>query len=170
MSRSLSALPQELTYGIFKLLDRPSKLSLGLTSPYFLHLFAKYYDLERYRNKHGFTTKLGLSPEIHWNESAAQPVIIRWLSMPGGDDIDDLRVEESDHEDYDSCRFCLEFAYGSSKDAKEDVEVENILTQALNTQFGVNGKVISCSECYRYMRVSNRKRTPFAKNMQRHSR
>jgi hypothetical protein len=47
-SPSLQTLPAEILYAIFKNLNRPDKLALGLTCPFFLHLFARYYDLDRY--------------------------------------------------------------------------------------------------------------------------
>jgi hypothetical protein len=177
MAASLSTLPVEITYRVFKLLNRPAKLSLGLASPHFLYLFAKYFDLDRYRGEAAFDSKLGLPTGISWTDSAAQPVIIRWLAMSGGDDIDDPapaagEEPEEIEPDFNSHGYGfddeeLEAPYDESEEGKEDALVGDILNLALNTQFGVVGKSIFCADCYRYMRIHgpDGRVTPWAQNM-----
>jgi hypothetical protein len=187
MASSLSPLPMEVTYRIFRFLDRPSKLSLGLTSPHFLHMFAQYYHLDRYRGTVSFDMKLGLAQGVSWSDSVAQPAIIRWLAMTGGDDIDDPESSEDDepegtpytYEEPEGRNILLydpRFNRGDTKDrityeetegGKEDVLVEYILTQAMHMQFGLVGDCIFCAECYRYMRIKgpNAQVTPWAKEM-----
>jgi hypothetical protein len=178
MAPSLSTVPVEITYHIFKLLDRPGKLSLGLASPHFLHLFAKYYDLDRYRGEPSFDRKLGLPTGVSWSDSAAQPVIIRWLAIPGGDDIDDpaLLPEEEEEEPpadipeswaFEDDEQDYPLPYEETEGGKEDALVEEILNRALNTQFGVVGESIFCAECYRYMEINgpDGRVTPWAANM-----
>jgi len=48
---SLSRLPPEVLFSIFDHLDRPSRLTLGLSSPHYLQLLAKYLHFELYNNK-----------------------------------------------------------------------------------------------------------------------
>jgi hypothetical protein len=86
---SLSNLSVDLLFKIFKLLERPSKLCLALSSPWILHLFAKYYDLDRYRSETFTAQKMTVPEMLSWEDPKAQGAIIRWTAMPGGDDIDD---------------------------------------------------------------------------------
>lgn len=79
----------EIQFRIFKFLDRPSKLSLGLTGPDFLSLLGTYYDLGRYKRDVKVWNKIGFPEGVSWGDSATQPTIIRWVGIIGGDDIDD---------------------------------------------------------------------------------
>jgi hypothetical protein len=186
---ALSKLPQEILFAIFKLLDRPSKLSLGLTSPYFLHSFANYYDLDRYRDKTDKIAqrKFGLPEGISWADSMAQPTIIRWLALPGCDDIDDPPpIEEEEYpiaeEEVDSDihmfrgpldiyeedeEYDLPTPYEESELGQEDAIVEAIISDWLRTKLHVHGGVVLCGECQRYMRIlrPDGKIDPWSENM-----
>jgi hypothetical protein len=177
----------EVTYRIFKFLDRSSKLSLGLTSPHFLRMFAQYYHLDRYRGTVSFDMKLGLAQGVSWSDSVAQPAIIRWLAMTGSDDIDDPESSEEDepeetpytYEEPEGCNILSynprfnrgdtkeRITYEETEGGKEDVLVEYILTQAMHLQFGLVGDCIFCAECYRYMPIkgTNGQVTAWAKKM-----
>jgi hypothetical protein len=176
---SLSSLPAEILFAIFKRLDRPSKLSLGLTSPHFLHLLARYYDLDRYRDNENIWKKIGLPPGVSWGESAAQPTIIRWLAASGSDDIDDpTEVEEEEEylavgpndigpfDDLDGEQE-VPLPYEDTEEGREDAIVETIISNWLRAKFDINGGCIICAECCRYMLVlgPDRKITRWAKNM-----
>ena len=176
---SLSTLQVEILFAIFKLLDRPSKLSLGLTSPRFLHLLASYYDLERYRRDERTQRKLGIPEGVSFDESAAQPAIIRWLAASGCDDIDNpQQVEEEDYspaaglndigasDDFAEEQKAL-LPYEETEEGVEDAAVENIISDWLRAKFNINGGCILCAECYRYMLVlgPDGKITPWLENM-----
>lgn len=175
---SLSMLPTEVLFAIFKRLDRHSKLSLGLTGPHFLHLLASYYDLDRYRRDEQRWEKIGLPTGVSWDESAAQPTIIRWLSASGCDDIDNPPqvVEEEEYpvdEPKDIWSPCLVHEpelpppYEETEGGKADMMVESIISRWLREKFGIRAGCIICAECYRYMLVLGRdgKITPWSKNM-----
>jgi hypothetical protein len=176
---SLSTLPAEILFAIFKHLDRPSKLSLGLTGPHFLHLLARYYDLDRYRDNENIWKKIGLPAGVSWGESAAQPTIIRWLAASGSDDIDDPPEveEEEEHlaiglndigafDDLDGEQEAP-LPYEDTEVGQEDAIVETIISDWLRAKFGINGGCIICAECCRYMLVFglDRKITLWSKNM-----
>lgn len=176
---SLSILPAEILFALFKRLDRPSKLSLGLTGPYFLHLLARYYDLDRYRDKEDIWKKIGLPAGVSWGDSAAQATIVRWLAASGCDDIDNpLEVEEeveypdvgiNDIEAFSDSDGELEvpLPYEDTEEAREDAMVETIISDWLRAKFDVSGGCIICAECCRYMLVLglDRKTTGWSKNM-----
>jgi hypothetical protein len=176
---SLSILPAEILFAIFKRLDRPSKLSLGLTGPHFLHLLARYYDLDRYRNDKNIWEKIGLPAGASWDESAAQPTIIRWLASPGSDDIDDPPEVEEEGEylsvglddigafDDPDGEQEVPLPYEDTEEGQEDRIVETIISDWLRAKFGINGGCIICAECCRYMLVLglDRKIAPWSKNM-----
>ncbi|KAI9855035.1 MAG: hypothetical protein M1813_000579 [Trichoglossum hirsutum] len=178
-SLSLSTLQVEILFAIFKLLDRPSKLSLGLTSPHFLHLLASYYDLDRYRRDERKWRKLGIPEGVSLDESAAQPAIIRWLSASGCDDIDNpQQVEEKDYlpaagpndigfsDDFVEEQKAL-VPYEETEEGIEGAMVENIISDWLRAKFNINGGCTLCAECYRYMLVlgPDGKVTPWLENM-----
>jgi hypothetical protein len=178
-SPSLSILPAEVLFAIFKRLDRPSKLSLGMTGPHFLRLLARYYDLDRYRDNENMWKKIGLRAGVSWDESAAQPAIIRWLAAAGSDDIDDPPggEEEEEHpaarlsdiggfDDLDAEQN-VEPPYEETELAREDAMVESTISDWLRAKFGINGGCIMCAECCRYMLVlgPDRKITPWSQNM-----
>ena len=172
-------LPAEVSFAIFKHLDRPSKLSLGLSGPYFLRLLASYYDLDRYRHDENIWRKIGLPAGVSWDESTAQPAIIRWLAASGSDDIDDPpQVEEEEEypsgESSDIGAFFdpdreqeVPLPYEETELAREDAMVENIISDWLRAKFDINGGCIICAECYRYMLVlgPDGKIAPWSKNM-----
>jgi len=176
---TLPLLPTEVLFSIFKLLNRPSKLSLGLTSPHFLHLFASYYDLNRYRNDEKIWEKLGLPTGISWSDSAAQPAIIRWLAASGSDPIDDPpQVEEEEEypaeEEYDINDWGDPFRepevpppYEETEPYLEDMMVDTIISDWLRARFDVKGGCFHCAGCYRYMLVfgPDGRITPWSKNM-----
>jgi hypothetical protein len=180
---SLSMLPAEVLFAIFKRLDRPSKLSLGLTGPHFLHLLARYYDLDRYRDDENKWKKIGLPAGVSWDESAAQPTIIRWLAAYGSDDIDDppeVQEEEeypaiglNDIGGFDDLDDDLDGEqevpppYEDTEEGREDAIVETIISDWLRAKFDIKGGCIICAECCRYMLVLglDRKITPWSKNM-----
>jgi hypothetical protein len=176
---SLSVLPSEVLFAIFKRLDRPSKLSLGMTGPHFLRLLARYYDLDRYRDNENKWKKIGLPAGVSWDESAAQPTIIRWLAAAGSDDIDDPpgNEEEEEHpavrlsdiggfDDSDSEQDA-ELPYEETELAWEDAMVETTISDWLRAKFGIHGGCIICAECYRYMLVlgPDKKTTRWSQNM-----
>lgn len=176
---SLSTLPVEVLFAIFKRLDRPSKLSLGLAGPHFLHLLARYYDLDRYRDNENIWKKIGLPAGVSWDESAAQPTIIRWLAASGSDAIDDPQEVEEEEEypaeglndigvfdDLDEEQE-VPLPYEETEEGREDAMVENIISDWLRAKFDINGRCIICAECCRYMLVLglDRKITMWSKNM-----
>ena len=179
----LSTLPAEILFAIFRLLYRPSKLSLGLAGPQFLHLFAKYYDLDRYKDDVNKWEKIGLPEGVSWKESAAQPKIIRWLCASGCDDIDNPppEVQEEKEEEsptglpdyYDPMFYSDEellgdlVPYERTDEAQEDMMVENIISDWLGAKFNIDGGCILCAGCYRYMLVlgPDGKTTPWSMNM-----
>ncbi|KAL4980038.1 hypothetical protein BDW66DRAFT_85947 [Aspergillus desertorum] len=102
MTLSLPALPREILYAIIKELDRPDKLAIGLTGPYFLGILADYYDLDRYRRDPEAWKRFGLPAGVtSWHDSAAQATIIRYLARAGYGDIEvaSLYDDEQDHHD-----------------------------------------------------------------------
>lgn len=178
----LCTLPAEILFAIFRLLPRPSKLSLSLAGAQFPYLFAKYYDLDRYKDDVNKWKRIGLPDGVSWNESAAQPAVIRWLCAPGCDDIDNPppEVQEEKEEEsltaapdhYDPLLYSDEeegdlVPYESTDEAQEDVMVENIISDWLRAKFNINGGCILCAECCRYMLVlgPDGKTTPWSMNM-----
>jgi hypothetical protein len=182
---SLLMLPVEIIYAIFKRLDRPSQLSLGLTGPHLLRLFASYYDLDRYRNDEKGWKKIGLSAGVSWDDSAAQPTIIRWLALAGCGDIDSPPApppEEEEEEEEQDLTGGFADAFGldlddrladlpppheGSDEAREDKMVESIISNWLRAKFGIHGGCVICAECSRYMLVlgPNGKMAPWSKKM-----
>jgi hypothetical protein len=176
---SLLTLPAEVSFAIFKRLDRPSKLSLGLTGPHFLHLLARYYDLDRYRDNENMCKKFDLPAGVSWDESAAQPTIIRWLAASGSDDIDDPLEAEEEEEypaaDENDIGFFDDpdeeqegpLPYEDTEEARDDAIVETLISDWLRAKFNITGGCIICAECCRYMLVLglDGKITPWSKNM-----
>lgn len=183
---SLLTLPKELLYAIFKLLDKPSKISLALSAPYFIHSFAAYYDLDRYRrNDEGgyFRRKIGLPHEVSWQDSRAQGAIIRWIAIPGCDDIDEppeppLSEEEQRHrdqlvdglyelDDIESGKVVLPKTYEDTKEGKEEVTVQATIADWMKTKCGIQGGVVFCGECYRHKSVlrPDGKKDPWVQKM-----
>jgi hypothetical protein len=177
---TLTDLSVDLLFTIFKKLDRPSKLALGLSSPAMLRLLARYFDLDRYRTNPLFREKLSVPESVSWEDSKAQGPIIRWIAMPGNDDIDDPgedvvegeesypgpsrghanRLDASDDDDRNK-------PYGETEVGKEEVMVQNILEEWLRRKCGAEGGVIICAECYKFMRLrpDNGRREPWCKKM-----
>jgi hypothetical protein len=62
--------------------------ALGLTCPFFLHSFARYYNLDRYPPDHeGMKEKFSRPEGVRsWDESGSQAAIIRWLTTAGEGD------------------------------------------------------------------------------------
>ena len=161
---NLSTLPKEILFSTFKLLDRPSKTSLALTSPQMLHLFASYYDLDRYRGESLFTRKIALPDTISWQDPSPG-AIIRWLAMPGADDIDDppeADVEEEEEPEDNTMGFDLEpfdsdderfKPYEETAAGIEEAVVQGIIGDWLKQKCGVDGGVVFCAECYKFMRL-----------------
>lgn len=157
---SLSKLSVDLLFIIFALLDRPSKLALALSSPRLLHLLAKYYDLDRYRHEPLFIQKMDIPDSVSWDDSRAQGAIIRWIAMPGSDDIDspppvgEVAEEEEVGLDYkgdmDEERFK---PYEETQAGKEEVVVQKIIENWLKKRYRIEGSIIFCAECYRFMRL-----------------
>jgi len=178
-SPSLSMLSAEVLFPIFKRLDRPSKLSLGMTGPHFLRLFASCYDLDRYRHDENAWKKIGLPAGVTWDESAAQPAIIRWLAASGSDDNDDPpQLEEEEEYPAVGLNDIGDFhdpvgeqevppPYEETEEAREDAMVESIISDWLRAKFDINGGCIICAECYRYMLVlgPDGKIIPWSRNM-----
>ncbi|KAI9929441.1 hypothetical protein MW887_000912 [Aspergillus wentii] len=169
MPLSLSDLPTEILYLIFKRLDRPSKLSLGLTGPHFLTLFAAYYDLDRYRNEPEAIEKLGYH-WASWDEPAALAAVIRYLAMSGHDHMDDpapgtisppeavepvdelasiLDPEALSH--FLMTDEAVPPPYKDTEEGKEDLLVQCIVSDWLETRFNVQGGCILCAECCRWV-------------------
>jgi hypothetical protein len=160
-------LPVEVLFAIFKLLDRPGKLSLGMTGPHFLHLLARYYDLDRYRDDQVKWKKIGIPAGVSWDDSAAQPAIIRWLAASGCDDIDNPpEADQSEEEEEDPSLSLNNFgayhtfgeqevplSYEESELGLEDAMVESIISAWLRAKFNIKGGCVICAECYRYMLV-----------------
>lgn len=173
---SLCDLSVDLMFTIFKKLDRPSKISLALSNPGFLQLFAKYYDLDRYRDEPQFSRKLGVPRSISWEDPQARGAILRWMAMPGGDDIDEPSHSVSEEEEdvdnrpgtiggFDGLGHVggledlgledesLPLPYEETAEGKEEEVVQRILEQWLEQKCGITGGVVFCAECYRFMRL-----------------
>jgi hypothetical protein len=162
---SLERLPVEILFDIFKYMNRPSRLALGLTTPSFLHLLAKYFDLDRIRRK----WNIGLPENIAWSESAAQPAIVRCLSI-GVEEPEIIRDDEVEEglEGHFECKPYGPYAvedevpsYEESDEAREDDEVERIINSWLRDKFNISVPCILCGECYRYILTERPSRNPF---------
>ncbi|KAL4903737.1 hypothetical protein BDW74DRAFT_156152 [Aspergillus multicolor] len=102
-SVSFSTLPREILNTIIKELDRPDKLALGLTGPYFLCILADYYDLDRYRSDPEAWARLGRPYGVtSWHDSASQATIIRYLARAGYGDIECVSVSGSEPDYHDT--------------------------------------------------------------------
>ena len=165
----LLELPVELQFQIIKHLDRPSKLCLALTSPQMVRTFAKYSDLDRYRDNPTFNRKISVPRTVSFEDPKAQGPIIRWVAMPGADAVeDDLGNSNMQEEDLDMDNapvnngwgFAdeedepLEGPYDLSDAGMEDAEVQRIMGKWLKKRCGVEGNIIFCAECWRFMGVS----------------
>jgi hypothetical protein len=188
-SPSLQTLPAEILNAIFKDLNRPGKLALGLTCPFFLHSFARYYNLDRYPPDHeGMKEKFSRPEGVRsWDESGSQAAIIRWLTTAGeGDEIggdgdnEPGRGEETTEDegpDYpgpvpdmasmlswgmdSSAPADLPPLYDQTELAREDEAVERILSGWIKHRFGISRGCVGCANCSRYMPLGSR----WARNM-----
>ncbi|KAL3476911.1 hypothetical protein BJX99DRAFT_227156 [Aspergillus californicus] len=177
MTLSLSTLPREILYGIIKQVDRPGKLALGLTGPYFLTILADYYDLDRYRSQPEKWSKLGLPSSVtSWHDPAAYATIIRYLIAGGDGDIDaapfldeDGELEEAEHdaqgdtEMFDNPDFTgyegygdvvdvdLPPAYEDTDEAVDDELVELLISEWLDVKFDYLDGCVICADCSRFM-------------------
>ncbi len=123
-----------------------------------LHLFATYYDLDRYRSAPLFIRKISLPETVSWQDPKAQGAIIRYIAMPGGDDIDDPPVDEAEGTEGDAQNFEDENdermkPYEETLAGIEDAVVEGIIEEWLRRRCGVESEVVLCGECYRFMRL-----------------
>lgn len=77
---SLSTLPVEISFAIFDFLDRSDVLSLALTGPYYLKLFAVYFKHKYIINLlRGRREDLDILRTMSINTQAVQPSMIRFL-------------------------------------------------------------------------------------------
>ena len=162
-SISFSTLAPEILYAVFRFLDRPSKLSLALTSPHMLHLLARYYDLDRYRSNPLFIRKISIPADVPWDHSRAQGAIIRWISLPGNDDIDnppddiDSPADDGSEEDEYGLDLDIEPSsikpYEETESGLEEAKVQDIMGNWLKDRVKIEGGVVFCAECYRFMRL-----------------
>lgn len=121
-----------------------------------LHHFAKYYDLDRYRSNPYFARKIGVLDSVSWDDSKAQGAIIRWIALPGHDDIDDPGDDIPEEEegldqnqnfggglgnelDLDDERFK---PYDETKAGKEEAAVQQIIEHWLREKCGIEGGVV----------------------------
>ena len=88
MSTRLCNLPNEVLFNIFDHLDRPSRISLGLTGPHHLQLLAKYthFDIHYGKKKFGKKAKRDVKTPRPPHQSPcrgpeAYPAMVRWLSL-----------------------------------------------------------------------------------------
>jgi hypothetical protein len=163
----LSTLPNEILFSTFKLLDRPSKVSLSLTSPQMLYLFASYYDLDQYRSSPHFARKMGVPETVSWQGSRAQGAIIRYIAIPSGHtarrrQFDGLLFQPADDGDYrdeeitydQHGNVCQKYKpYEKTTEGSEEVIIQAMLGDWLRRKCGVEGGVVFCMECYRFMRL-----------------
>lgn len=166
---NLLTLPTEIIFQIFKQLNRPSKLSLGLTCPRMLALFASFFDMDRYRNDPDAQKKLGFPADISWDDPQGQAAIIRYLTLSGWDGINSEpsspTIEASfpisivEAKNISSLPW---FSWGDeekvvippytdSKEVREDAMIVSIVSNWLKTRFGIDGGCILCVECGRYI-------------------
>jgi len=164
-------LPAEIQYNIIKRLDKPSKVCLLLTCPKMVHTFAKYLDLDRYRDNPLFQRKLGVPSTVSFQDPRTQGAIIRYVAIPGNDEIEgdsmpspkldeaSLDLEDShgpgsgwgfDEEEEGP----LEPLDAESELATEEAKVQYILAWWLRERLGVEGSLIFCGECMKFMRAS----------------
>ena len=103
---------------------------------------------------------------ISWEDSKAQSAIIRWIALPGNDDIDDpgddSLEEEVFAEDYDQFealsidgieddeRFK---PYAETTEGKAEVVVQSIIGEWLRRRCGIEDGLVFCAECYKFMRL-----------------
>ncbi|KAL6239174.1 hypothetical protein BDW75DRAFT_152456 [Aspergillus navahoensis] len=194
MTMSLPTLPREILYAIIKELDRPDKLALGLTGPYFLGILADYYDLDRYRSDPEAWKRLGLPAGItSWHDSAAQATIIRYLARAGYGDIEAASLfddEQNHHNRQDEMDTDPDSAgsvilgdmdmsglngrggeplpsYEDSDEAVDDELVELLISEWLDKKFGILDGCVVCADCSRFMLCcrSDGSPNPFATNM-----
>ncbi|EED14722.1 hypothetical protein TSTA_041970 [Talaromyces stipitatus ATCC 10500] len=170
---NLLSLPTEIIFHIFKRLDRPSKLSLGLTCPRILALYASFFDMERYRHDPDAREKLRFSADVSWDDPQGMAVTIRYLTLSGGDGINSEPSSPTTEEpsplststaegQHAEPGFSTGFSWGGeeeatipsyaeSNEAREDAMVVSIMSEWLKTRFRIHGGCILCVECGRYM-------------------
>ncbi|KAL4997772.1 hypothetical protein BDV10DRAFT_84007 [Aspergillus recurvatus] len=125
MTESLPTLPREILYAIIKELDRPDKLALGLTGPYFLGILADYYDLDRYRSDPEAWKRLGLPAGVtSWLDTAAQATIIRYLARAGYGDIELASLFDDEQDHYNRPDEGEKMNEDEDEDMKEDEEMD----------------------------------------------
>ncbi|KAL4761890.1 uncharacterized protein BDW70DRAFT_134617 [Aspergillus foveolatus] len=125
LSLSSTALPREILYAIIEELDRPDKLALGLTGPYFLGILADYYDLDRYRSNPEAWKRLGLPAGVtSWHDSAALATVIRYLTRAGYSDIEAVSVYDDEQNHNNGLEEGEEMDVDDDGDMKEDEEID----------------------------------------------
>jgi hypothetical protein len=120
-------------------LDRPSRVSLGLTEPFFLHSLAEFCEFHRQRERiQWLDIGIPSEPSWSWNDSAAQPAIIRRLAKGCYEFVGTLRpivgrddlIEERD---------------------REDAMVDGFLSEWLKAKFNIEEGCVLCRWCWRFM-------------------
>ncbi|KAE8378538.1 hypothetical protein BDV26DRAFT_292206 [Aspergillus bertholletiae] len=153
---SVLSLPAEIQFNIFRRLDRPSQLALGLTSPRFLGAFAAYFYLDQFRNSPSQWTKLGLPDGVSWNDAEGKATVIRYLTLSGSGDITSPSVSESEDEDpeFDSFEVFeqeVRLLQKEAEETREEERVEEIISAWLLARFDVEDGCIVCADCGRYI-------------------
>ncbi|KAL4749359.1 hypothetical protein BDW72DRAFT_178297 [Aspergillus terricola var. indicus] len=124
-SLSFATLPREIIYAIIRELDRPDKLALGLTGPYFLSILADYHDLDRYRSDPEAWKRLGLPTGVtSWHDSAAHATVIRYLTRAGYGDIEAVSFFDDEQNHNNRPEEGEEMDVDEDGDMKEDEEVD----------------------------------------------
>ncbi|KAL4735146.1 hypothetical protein BDV11DRAFT_39393 [Aspergillus similis] len=125
LSLSSATLPREIVYAIIRELDRPDKLALGLTGPYFLGILADYYDLDRYRSDPEAWKKLGLPAGVtSWHDSAAHATVIRYVTRAGYGDIEAASLFDDEQNHNNRMKEGEEMDVDEDVDMKEDGEID----------------------------------------------
>jgi hypothetical protein len=163
---SLETLPTELLYRIFSLLNRPRKIALALSAPYFTHAFAAYYDLDRYDNKPDFQERFAVPEGGTWKDTRAQGAILRYICMDGGDDMDaGDQGEDEEHEPWvepeQQSAFemfnpfeddaPLDPPYEHTQMGREDALVNEIFDKWLDSKFGIEQGCVLCAGCQKFI-------------------
>lgn len=158
---SLLSLPVEILFYIIKELDQPSQLSLGLTCPYFIAIFANYFHMDRYRQDVKAWEQLGLPAEISWHEPPGQAAIIRYLTLCYCHAVkNDLAllifeeariIEEESVTSEDLITYIFAMENEKINEVPENILVDSIMSNWLKTKFEISGGCVVCVGCGRYM-------------------
>ncbi|KAH8682926.1 hypothetical protein BGZ60DRAFT_427405 [Tricladium varicosporioides] len=148
---TLSTLPPEISFEIFKLFDRPSTLSLSLTSPRFSQLLARFHNFQNSEGSQSFNYRTGIDSSRKPTSSVA---LIRWLCKFKGPP---FLAEARDPEKNEAGKAINPFfLWNEIPQELEYVAVQVIMSTWLSERFGIRGGCILCEDCGSYMLLLDR--------------